>query len=153
MIYIALGCLLLGALLGVGGLRRVGRLAGAAWRPGAGMLSIAALFGAAVLAVKEAWVPAVVLALVGGGLAMSARSQAGRMRPAKPGKSSGMSVEEASAILGVSADASPEAVAEAYRRLMHRAHPDKGGSSGLAAQLNAARDVMNRRSGPPAARP
>ncbi len=153
MIYIALGCLLLGALLGIGGLRRAGRLAAAAWRPGAGMLSVAALCGAGVLAVKEAWIPAVLLGLVGGGLALSARSQAGRMRPAKAARSSGMTVEEASAILGVSADASPEEVAEAYRRLMHRAHPDKGGSSGLAAQINAARDVMNRRSGPPAARP
>jgi curved DNA-binding protein CbpA len=63
-----------------------------------------------------------------------------------------MSVEEASDILGISPSADAEAVAEAYRRLMQRAHPDKGGSSGLAAQLNAARDVMNRRAGPPAKR-
>jgi curved DNA-binding protein CbpA len=30
----------------------------------------------------------------------------------------------------------------AYRRLMQRAHPDRGGSAGLAAQLNAARDRL-----------
>ena len=30
----------------------------------------------------------------------------------------------------------------AYNRLMRMAHPDKGGTSGLAAQLNAARDRL-----------
>ena len=33
-------------------------------------------------------------------------------------------------------------VLAAYVRLMQRAHPDAGGSKGLAAQRNAARDVL-----------
>ena len=49
---------------------------------------------------------------------------------------------EAAAILGVAENASREEVEAAYRRLMLRAHPDQGGSQGLAAQLNRARDIM-----------
>lgn len=151
MIYIALGCLLLGALLGIGGLRKARRFAGATWRPGAGILSMIAILGAAVLAVRESWAGALILGVMGAVLAVSARSQAGRGGRAVA-KASGMGLEEASATLGVAPDASAEEVAEAYRRLMNRVHPDKGGATGLAAQLNSARDVMNRRSGPPTSR-
>ena len=49
---------------------------------------------------------------------------------------------EARSILGVPADASQDEIKEAYARLMRMAHPDKGGTSGLAAQLNAARDRL-----------
>jgi len=49
---------------------------------------------------------------------------------------------EARAILGVPADASPEVVQAAWRRLMARAHPDQGGTEGLAARVNAARDRL-----------
>ncbi|MEG1030153.1 MAG: molecular chaperone DnaJ, partial [Brevundimonas sp.] len=45
-------------------------------------------------------------------------------------------------ILGVPADASPEVVQAAWRRLMARAHPDQGGTEGLAARVNAARDRL-----------
>jgi hypothetical protein len=58
-----------------------------------------------------------------------------------------MSVEQARSILGVAASSGPEEILAAYRRLMLRAHPDHGGSSGLASQLNAARERLlgNRR--------
>ena len=55
-----------------------------------------------------------------------------------------MSLEEARSILGVSAEAGPDEVKAAYTRLMRMAHPDKGGTSGLASQLNAARDRLLR---------
>ena len=41
-----------------------------------------------------------------------------------------------------SADATAEEIQAAYMRLMRSVHPDKGGTSGLAAQLNAARDRL-----------
>jgi hypothetical protein len=56
-----------------------------------------------------------------------------------------MSVEEAYAILGLSAEADPEAIKEAHRRLMVKLHPDHGGSDYLATKINRARDVLLRR--------
>jgi DnaJ-class molecular chaperone len=56
-----------------------------------------------------------------------------------------MSLDEARRILGVEAAASRKDVQEAYTRLMRAVHPDKGGTAGLAAQLNAARDRLLKR--------
>ena len=53
-----------------------------------------------------------------------------------------MSEAEARAILGVSADATTQDVQVAWRRVMARAHPDQGGTEGLAARVNAARDRL-----------
>jgi DnaJ-domain-containing protein 1 len=53
---------------------------------------------------------------------------------------------EARAILGVGPGAGPADIEAAYRRLMLRAHPDTGGTSGLAAQLNAARALLIKKS-------
>lgn len=144
MLYIALGFLLLGVLVGGAGMRRMGRLAGRAWRPGAGVLALACFIGAAVLAVREAFAPAVGLALVGLWLAMSVR-RAAAPRHAREGGGpapSGMDLQSAASILGVAPDASDEEVQAAYVRLMRRVHPDAGGAAGLAAQLNAARERM-----------
>lgn len=54
-------------------------------------------------------------------------------------------VDEARAILGVGPNATEAEIREAHSRLMRVAHPDKGGTSGLAAQLNAARDRLLKR--------
>ena len=56
-----------------------------------------------------------------------------------------MSVEEAYAILGLSAGADAEAIKEAHRRLMVKLHPDHGGSDYLATKINRARDVLLHR--------
>ncbi len=56
-----------------------------------------------------------------------------------------MTRAEAAAILGVEPDAEPAQVQAAYVRLMRLAHPDHGGTSGLARQLNAARETLNGR--------
>ncbi|WP_295393041.1 sulfate transporter CysZ [uncultured Thiodictyon sp.] len=53
-----------------------------------------------------------------------------------------MVAEEARAVLGLTAQAGPEEVLAAHRRLMLRLHPDRGGSDYLAAKLNEAKDVL-----------
>ena len=55
-----------------------------------------------------------------------------------------MSSQEARSILGVEDGATPAEIRAAHKRLMLLAHPDTGGTSGLAAQLNAARDLLLR---------
>jgi curved DNA-binding protein CbpA len=53
-----------------------------------------------------------------------------------------MDAREAQATLGVGPEADEAAIEAAYRRLMRRVHPDLGGAAGLAARLNAAREVL-----------
>jgi len=54
----------------------------------------------------------------------------------------GMALADASDLLGVPADADRETILAAHRRLIARNHPDNGGTAGLAARLNAARDLL-----------
>jgi DnaJ-domain-containing protein 1 len=54
-----------------------------------------------------------------------------------------MSEAEAFRVLGLAPGASVEEVRGAYRRLMRRVHPDLGGSSALAAMINAAKEVLD----------
>jgi DnaJ-domain-containing protein 1 len=64
---------------------------------------------------------------------------------ARSTRSGDMSVEEAYAILGLSAGADADAIKEAHRRLMVKLHPDHGGSDYLATKINRARDVLLHR--------
>ena len=53
-----------------------------------------------------------------------------------------MTQQEAYEILGLQPGADERAVREAHRGLMKRIHPDAGGTSGLAARVNQAKDVL-----------
>ncbi len=52
--------------------------------------------------------------------------------------------DKARRVLGVGAGASREEILAAHRRLVAKVHPDAGGSEGLAAEINTARDTLLR---------
>jgi hypothetical protein len=141
MLYLILGCLVLLVLVTAG---RAGRpiKVRREWRFLSAAAAIAVLVTALYLGFREAWIPAIVLIVVGLSLAGTARINK-RRTPAV--RREPMSVDEARSILGIGPEAGPEEVQAAYTRLMRLAHPDKGGTSGLAAQLNAARDRLLRK--------
>lgn len=115
-------------------------------RPGRGQWRVAAtlfsavMIGGGVLALsKGGWV-------LGGGLVAAGLwlTVASRQRPVTP-RAEGMTDSEARAILGVGTDATKAEINAAWKRVMARAHPDQGGTLGLATRVNAARDHLLRR--------
>jgi len=71
-----------------------------------------------------------------------ARGSAGANGAAHPAATPAMTTDEALAVLGLKAGASPDEIKSAHHRLMMKIHPDQGGSDALAAQVNRAKDVL-----------
>ncbi len=57
-------------------------------------------------------------------------------------RSQGMTTAEALLILGVTENASKEEITKAYKILMQRLHPDRGGSNYLAEKINLAKKTL-----------
>ncbi len=57
-------------------------------------------------------------------------------------RTAAMSRAEAFKVLGLEEGASVEEIRAAHRRLILQTHPDKGGTSYLAAKINEAKDVL-----------
>lgn len=139
MLYLAIGCAVLALLVWLGRGKPI--LKRREWRFLAGAFAVACFAAAAYVGMRGGWGKAIVLVVVGLWLVLSARQIGGA--PAAPSAKIGDA--EARSILGVGPQASEAEIKEAYARLMRMAHPDKGGTSGLAAQLNAARDRLLRK--------
>lgn len=60
----------------------------------------------------------------------------------KGGFLSEMTRREASMVLGLRDSATEERIKDAHRRIMIANHPDSGGSSFLAAKINASKDIL-----------
>jgi len=138
MLYLALGAAGLAFFIWLGRGKPI--LKRREWRFTSAAFALAAFTGAAFVGLRGAWWEAIVLIVLGLSLAASAR-RTGPTTGAPP-RTGRMSLTEARSILGVDAEATREEIQTAYTRLMRMAHPDKGGTSGLAAQLNAARDRL-----------
>ena len=128
------------------GLIRLGRQSDRAgkiqWRVAATIFAAACWGGAALAAMRGSWIIAAALAGAGVWLVLASRQRAPQPRAAG---SPTMGDAEARRVLGVTKDADSAEIQAAYRRLMARAHPDAGGSEGLAERLNAARDRLLKR--------
>lgn len=139
LIWIALAAISVWALVRLG---RQGEKAGRRhWRVTATLFSACLLGAAVLLAARSSWLLAGILGGAGLWLTVASRLDGTPRRLIEP-KSEDMTLTEARAMLGVAPGATPEQINAAWRRLMARAHPDQGGTEGMAARLNAARDRM-----------
>ncbi|MBO9560751.1 MAG: DnaJ domain-containing protein [Caulobacter sp.] len=137
MVYLLLGgAILLFVLSG----RATRALKGDGWRIGAGITALLAFAGGAYAGVRSEWPVCIVLVVIGAWSATTARQRPTIQKARR--ETGGPSLTEARAILGVGPDATKAEIQAAYARLIRMAHPDKGGTAGLAAQLNAARDLL-----------
>jgi hypothetical protein len=137
-IFVLLGGALLVLLVWVG--RRPARLTSVPrlWRA---LIAALVAVAAVVSALRGGWILSLILVGLSAWLAQTARPA--KAPPGSPERS--LSLREAREILGVDEGAGRSEIDAAYRRLMRRAHPDHGGSTGLASQLNAARDRLLER--------
>ncbi len=134
LVWLALAAIAVWALVRLG--RQTERRGRGHWRVTATLFSAVLIAGAVLLAARGAWLPGAALAAVGIWLTLSSRQRTPAAR------TEAMSPADARSLLGVSADATPQEINTAWKRLMARAHPDQGGTEGLASRLNEARDRL-----------
>jgi uncharacterized membrane protein YfcA len=115
------------------------------WRIAATILGAVLLAGSVLAGSHGAWLASAGMIASGFYFIVSSRVRPAKAASAPPVSGGRMSEGEARSILGVQAGASPEEINSAWRRLMARAHPDQGGTEGLAARVNAARDRLLKR--------
>ena len=111
--------------------------------------AILAAAGAVITAIELRWIVAAPLAVLAAWLwARLFIEPAGDKVTAPPPPLAPMAMtdQRARALLGVGTTASAQEIQAAYLRLIRTVHPDRGGTSGLAAELNAARDRLLGRS-------
>ncbi len=137
LVWLALAAIAVWALVRLG--RQGERPGRGHWRVAATMLGAVLLAGAVLAGSRGAWIATAGLA--GAGLWFLIAS---RQRPLAR-RADGMTDAEARSLLGVAPEASRAEINAAWKRLMARAHPDQGGTEGLAARLNAARDHLLKR--------
>lgn len=156
-----MGSLLAGAallvlmlLLASGYVRMSPRLLAGGFRTSAGLML-------AVITVALLWTGRLLFAMVTAGFAWgllfgtvppwqradfglgSSGAGGGQQRRTPPPKgSAAMSRKEALNVLGLEERASEADIRAAHRRLIQQTHPDKGGTSYLAAKINEAKDVL-----------
>jgi hypothetical protein len=135
--WLVLGAIAIWALIRLG--RHSERRGRAEWRVAATLFSAVLIGGGVLLAFRGAWLPAA--GLVGAGLWLTVASR----QRVVAARSEAMSEAEARSLLGVPPTATPQEINTAWKRLMGRAHPDQGGTEGLASRLNAARDRLLKR--------
>jgi hypothetical protein len=138
LIWLALAAVAVWALVRLG--RQTERRGRGHWRVTATLLSSVLLAGAVLAAFRGAWWAAAGLA--GAGLYLAYGS---RQRPIV--RSEPIGEADARAVLGVGPGATEDEIRRAWKRAMTRAHPDQGGTEGLAARVNAARDRLLRKGG------
>ncbi len=137
MIVLAAGVALVAILIWLGWGATV---SGSRLRLASALFAAIAAVGAVVAGLRGGWPESLVLI----GLSAYLGQAAGKQRPGRPraGPANAMTPRTARAVLGLAEGASSAEIEDAYRRLMRRVHPDHGGSTGLAAQINAARDCL-----------
>ena len=134
LVWLALAAIAVWALVRLG--RQTERRGRAHWRVAATLFSAVLIAAGVLLAARGSWLAAAALVGAGAWLTLSSRQRAASPR------TEAMSAAEARSLLGVSGDATPREINTAWKRLMARAHPDQGGTEGLASRLNAARDRL-----------
>lgn len=112
------------------------------WRITATILGAVLLGGAVLAATRGSFLGASAMSAAAIYLILSSRVRPVAERVAPTPVSGRLTEAEARSILGVGAEASKSEIQAAWRRLMARAHPDQGGTEGLAARVNAARDRL-----------